>query len=415
MFNKDFIKNLTILYVEDEDIARTQLSKVLKRLFKKVIEAKNGLEGYQRYQEEHLNETPVDLILSDINMPKMSGIEMLEKIREHDNETPIIFTTARTETEYLLKAIALNTNHYVLKPINIEDVIEKIQKVCEKKYYENIIYQKTKELKEYLKIINNVAAISKMDETGRITFANSLFLESIKYTKEEILEKNFIEILSNQLDKSLVDEIWKKIKDNQIWNSNLKYSSKTNDVFFIKSTIFKIVSENKNEYINIGFISTEEMKEKRELHKKFLHNITDTNIKVANSNDAIKQLEDENKEYLSLVKILKQELLKEKQKHVDITSQIQYYENEILNVDERVIKNLKIKNSEIEDLKNTHINLKNKNKDSIVKINELSHNLTKAGVEIEKLEDVIDIKKKRITDLNEIIKIQEVKLKKYDS
>ena len=229
---------------------------------------KNGLEGFQTYQENKLHETPFDLILSDINMPQMSGIEMLEKIRVNDTETPVIFSTARSETEYLLKAISLNTVYYALKPIDIEDIVQKIEQVCEKRYYQKVISDKTAELQEYLKIINNVAAIHKMDKDGNITFANNLFLKSTRYTKEEIKEKNFSDILSDDVDKKMVARIWDTILENKTWKADLKYIDKDRNVFYIKSSIFKVSNQEQDEFINIGFDSTNDVNEKREFHKK---------------------------------------------------------------------------------------------------------------------------------------------------
>lgn len=408
MFNKDFLKTLTVLYVEDEELARRQLEKVLKRLFKEVVVAKNGLEGFQTFQEHKLEEKKIDLILSDINMPHMSGIEMLEKIRVNDPEIPIIFTTARSETEYLLKAIALNVVYYALKPIDIEDVVSKIEQVCEKKFYQNVIHEKTAELQEYLKIINNVATIHKMDKDGKITFANNLLLESTGYKKEEILEKNFIDIISDDVDKKMITRIWDTVLENKTWKADLKYKEKNGNIFYIKSTIFKISNQSKDEYINIGFNSTNEVNEKREFHKKILNNMKDKNLQVAQSQTTAKQ-------YETLVHRLQEELSKVKQKHADLTSQIDYYENEMLNVDSRVIKNLKVKNHEIDELKETISQIKQEKDTSTSNLNRISEELFDAKVEIEKLYEKLKIKEKRIEDLLSLVDIRESQLKKYDS
>lgn len=414
MFDKEFLKQLTILYVEDEDLARTQLAKILNRLFDKVIEAKNGLEGFELYQEYKLNDKKIDLILSDINMPKMNGIEMLEKIREHDSEIPIIYTTARSETEYLLKAISLNANHYAIKPIDKEDVILRIQKVCEKKYYEELIKQKSQELKEYLSIINNVAIISKMDENGNIIFANNLLLDSTSYSKDEILSKNFNELLSPQIDKTLLEQLWIDIKDNKVWKNDLKYIDKKQNVFFIKSTIFKTKTENKNEYINIGFISTDEVNERRDFHKKLIQNMKEKNIQSAQIQDELELVNEQKAQYEGLLINLQNELKKEKQKQVDVSSQVKYYENEILNVDDRIVKNLKLKNNEIDDLKNAIKDMKKEKEDSSRNIQKLSKELLDSKIEIEELYDKLKIKEKRVTNLSELVEFRENQLRKFD-
>ena len=407
MFNKEFLKSLTILYVEDEDVARKQLEKVLNRLFKEVIVAKNGLEGLQKYQEDKLLEdSKIDLILSDINMPQLNGIEMLEKIREKNDSIPIIFTTARSETEYLLKAISLNASYYALKPIDIEDVVEKIEKVCEKKYFEKLIEEKNIELKEYLKVIDNVATIFKMNSKGDIISSNRLFSDSLRYEREEIVGKNFHSLISKNIDKNILIDLWKTVKSEKTWKKDLKFEDKHSEVVYIKSTIFK-TSNQEEEYIAIGFISTDEVNQKREFQKKLISNIKEKNQQVAQSSNNLKA-------YENRISYLENELKTTKQKYLDQRTQIEYYENEMLSLDEKVIKNLKIKNNEIDELKSIITDNKEEKEKGIKKLNELSKELVNAKAEIEKMQEKIEIKQTRIDDLLNLVEVREAQLRKYD-
>ena len=77
--NKEILKNISILYVEDESDVREFTSKLLSSLLKNVFTAENGQDGLDLYKE---NINTIDLIVTDINMPKMNGIAMCEKIRE---------------------------------------------------------------------------------------------------------------------------------------------------------------------------------------------------------------------------------------------------------------------------------------------------------------------------------------------
>jgi len=124
--NLDRLKPLTLLYVEDEPLIRQNAVEYLSRYCNTVLEASNGDEGYALYTQH----SP-DLIISDIKMPKLSGLEFASKIRLEDKKTPIIITTAHTDTEYLLKAVELQLIKYIVKPITSEKLQEALHIVCE--------------------------------------------------------------------------------------------------------------------------------------------------------------------------------------------------------------------------------------------------------------------------------------------
>ena len=124
--NLEALKPLTLLYVEDEPFIRQNAVEYLSRYCHTVFEASNGEEGYALYKQH----SP-DLIISDIKMPKLSGLEFASKIRLEDKKTPIIITTAHTDTEYLLKAVELQLIKYIVKPITSEKLQEALHIVCE--------------------------------------------------------------------------------------------------------------------------------------------------------------------------------------------------------------------------------------------------------------------------------------------
>lgn len=108
---KEILKNLSILFVEDSIEVRESVEKVLKVMFKKVYIATNGIEGFDIYQKH----SP-DIILSDIDMPEMSGIEFIKEIRKSNSKTQIIIMSAYDSKEYLFEAMRLKLEDYLLKP-----------------------------------------------------------------------------------------------------------------------------------------------------------------------------------------------------------------------------------------------------------------------------------------------------------
>ena len=124
--NLEALKNLTILYVEDEPLIRQNAVEYLNRYCNKVYEAKDGLEGLEVY-----NTHKPDIIISDIKMPKLSGLAFASKIRDTDKNTPIILATAHTETEYLLKAVELQLIKYIVKPITSKKLHSALCLACD--------------------------------------------------------------------------------------------------------------------------------------------------------------------------------------------------------------------------------------------------------------------------------------------
>jgi len=128
----DLIEDILVLYVEDDENIRTEVEYFLNKRFKNVKVAFDGQMGYEAYLEHK-----PDIIITDIRMPNVDGIKMSKKIRLIDNKTPIIITSAYTDSEYLDEAISIGINTFLLKPISL------MQLYCTLKItYENILLQR---------------------------------------------------------------------------------------------------------------------------------------------------------------------------------------------------------------------------------------------------------------------------------
>jgi signal transduction histidine kinase len=141
--DKDILSQTTILYVEDDNEIREQMSNLLSKFITTIYQASNGQEALEIYHE-----VQPDIILTDIQMPKMDGIELSSRLKEIDSNIQIIVTSAFSDSEYLLKAIEIGIDAYILKPIDPKKVLETISK------YGKII-QDRKELKEYRENLEN--------------------------------------------------------------------------------------------------------------------------------------------------------------------------------------------------------------------------------------------------------------------
>jgi YesN/AraC family two-component response regulator len=135
---KDFAKDMSVLYVEDESDLREKVALYLKKLFCTVKEASNGEEALELFKNESF-----DIVITDIRMPKMDGVELTKQIKSIKPEQDIAVISAYTENEYFLDFIKFNASGYILKPIDYNQLNSVLYKMAEKilKFKENEIYR----------------------------------------------------------------------------------------------------------------------------------------------------------------------------------------------------------------------------------------------------------------------------------
>lgn len=129
------MNDLTVLYVEDDEIVRENFEQILQRYFSKVIVASNGKQGLQLYQQNQ-----PEIAILDISIPFLSGLEVAAKIREADQDCEIIMLTAYTDQEKLFQAVNLQLFAYLVKPISQTKLDACLRKVISKRQSSNILH-----------------------------------------------------------------------------------------------------------------------------------------------------------------------------------------------------------------------------------------------------------------------------------
>lgn len=129
--NKLILKELNILYAEDEDDVRNFTSKTLESLVNSITSVVNGKDGYEAFQNKP---DKFNLIITDINMPKMNGLDMCAKIKEINPHIPIVVTSAYNDESFLKRSIEVGVSSYTMKPIDLYQLIESIVKAAEPQY-----------------------------------------------------------------------------------------------------------------------------------------------------------------------------------------------------------------------------------------------------------------------------------------
>jgi len=162
---KELCSQYTVLYVEDESPLRKSLGTYLDKFFKKVILAIDGIDGLDKYKERD-----VDLVITDISMPKKDGLSMAKEIKSINPKQQLLIISAYSETEYFLEAIRVGVNGFVLKPVEFSQLNSELLKVM-------VQLELLRELENYQCSLENMVEEKTQKE-------HKLELEKIKKPKE---------------------------------------------------------------------------------------------------------------------------------------------------------------------------------------------------------------------------------------
>lgn len=186
---KAFAKDLTLLIVEDDVSLNEELCFLTKLFFREVKSAHNGVQALEIYKE-----SPSDIILTDITMPHMDGVELCKKIKAINDDQDIIVLSAHSEIEYFVELIDIGIRQFVHKPFKDEEFLYRMLKVCEQ------------------------ISLSRFYDDGAI--AQKIPLASVEI-KEEVqvlgVKKSTISVLSKK-QLSSEDFLQDLQKDSSTWN-----------------------------------------------------------------------------------------------------------------------------------------------------------------------------------------------------
>ena len=214
---EEYAKDKSVLFVEDDEDIINETKEFLELIFTNVAIARDGFEGITKYKSyKEKNNKYYDLIITDIQMPKMDGIEFTKLVYKENKEQLLIVLSAHSESHYLLELVNIGISHFVQKPLNYDSFVHVLY--TKLKELDEIILNKNNNVINPVLVLNNELTWNK--DSKQIYFKGSI----IKLTKKELL---LLEILLKYSEKThtveeILNFIWADDQNNAPEVSNLK-------------------------------------------------------------------------------------------------------------------------------------------------------------------------------------------------
>ena len=203
-------QGLTVLYVEDSKVVRETICEMLSLYFNDVDTAHDGVDGVRKYRDFYQkNARYYDIVITDINMPNMNGIEMIEKISMLNKRQDTIVISAHNESQYLLKLINLGISNFVLKPIETQqfsrvifNVAEAIQYKKERKAFnDNLRFEKEEAKQSSLQKSKFLANMSHEIRTPLNAITG--FISLLSEDETDLKKLKYLNVIQNSSDSLL--------------------------------------------------------------------------------------------------------------------------------------------------------------------------------------------------------------------
>lgn len=205
---------LEILYVEDDMALQHETSKIFEKIFKSVDTASSGAEGLLKFTQKSY-----DLVITDIEMPELNGLEMSQKIKEIDSEIPIVVISAYSSSSYLIEAINTGINYYVLKPILLTQLLSTLHSVVDVIENRRIAFEfHQREVQESIRVANeklfHTMTCSSPNpviicDRLNVSFYNEAFEALFEASELRVLKEEPLQLLNFLERKIAIDQLLK--------------------------------------------------------------------------------------------------------------------------------------------------------------------------------------------------------------
>jgi len=251
----------TLLYVEDEEITRQTVLTLLGRRFPglAIHGASNGAEGVELFRE-----FSPDLVVTDIKMPAMSGIDMARRLMEQRPSLPVIVTSAHSDMQYLIESIELGISRYVLKPIDSGKLFAAIDACLNTLALERELQAQQAFVRKLSRAVQqSPSSIVITDPRGTVEYVNPKFAELSGLDEAEVRGRHLATLLPGG------DEVWSAISAGNHWHGELAGLRKSGLPFYASASISPVFDEagKLSNFVAVQEDITERVKNQREIEQ----------------------------------------------------------------------------------------------------------------------------------------------------
>lgn len=228
-------QDIAILYVEDDSSVRSSLVALLSRRFGKVLSTANGEAGYELFQQQN-----PDIIITDIRLPEMSGLDLAARIKAVSPETPVIVTTAFSDPGYLRTALEIGVDGFIEKPFSSTSALHPVYRLAHSILQKKEIKQASRMLSLYHNALDQFNAISRTNTDGIITAVNKEFCNLTGYSEEELIGSTHHLVRHPETPQELYDAMWAELRSGRRWRGILRNITRDGSEYFVDLLIMPI-------------------------------------------------------------------------------------------------------------------------------------------------------------------------------
>lgn len=316
VINRDYLLSKSLIYIGDLSID-SKLIEIFQKAFqhfKTVTTIEDLKQSLDQFDVIVCNESDHShSYLKEIRTLDNKNIPFILIENEKYNTNPIIY-------------IKDNLSQYIKLTLSHTEIMYIIQHELQNydNHLENIYLQE--EHQAYLEMLDNIVIVSRTDLKGVITYANDVFCEVSKYSKEELIGSPHNIVRDPENSSTIFQELWNTIQAGKIWKGILKNKDKEGETYITNTTIAPYYTHGeKKGYIGIRYLVTGDVTEKRNLKNHLRKTIIDTKEIIKQKDQDIKELKNKNK----MVDLIEKALEIEKSKKEQVEKQLVKFEKEI--------------------------------------------------------------------------------------